>query len=258
MQAYPQLIDEALEPIHHGLTGFDRRSKQWPSDGHDVCAQSQRFCRVHASANTTRSDQRDHGQSLPPAPATSIAATGNSPDGPVNSAIAAVPMPWPTSLSSTGYSNAPATWRSRSSDPEKSPSPSRWTASCSGLVCTASASAPTRFSAFEISSTAAAVSCARPILPNNNTSGATSRTVKLDAACSPNALSSMIRCEPSIIPMPSRCAASARFLLIVPDSSAPPVIAPTRIGARKGTPRKLVDRSTWARLVCVSALYGSR
>ena len=60
-------------------------------------------------------------------------------------------MPWPTSLSSTGYSNAPATSRNLSIDPEKSLSPLRWTASCSGLVCTASTSAPTRFSAFEIS-----------------------------------------------------------------------------------------------------------
>ena len=82
--------------------------------------------------------------------------------------------------------------------------------------------------------------------------------MKLAAACSPKALSSMIRCEPSMIPMPSRWATAARFLLIVPDSSAPPVIAPTNIGARKGTPRNSVDRSTRARLVCVSALYGSR
>jgi hypothetical protein len=38
MQTDSQLVDKALQPIHHGLSGFDRRSQQWPSDGHDVCA----------------------------------------------------------------------------------------------------------------------------------------------------------------------------------------------------------------------------
>jgi hypothetical protein len=45
---------------------------------------------------------------------------------------------------------------------------------------------------------------------------------------------------------------------MVPDSSAPPVIAPISTGARNRAPRKSVARSTLPRLVWVSALYGNR
>ncbi len=73
------------------------------------------------------------------------------------------------------------------------------------------------------------------MLPISSTSGATSRTRKLSDA---DPLSSMIRCEPSIMPMPSCWAAAARLRLMVPDSSAPPVIGPISSGARNREPRK--------------------
>ena len=67
------------------------------------------------------------------------------------------------------------------------------------------------------------------MLPISSASGATSRTAKLAAA--PSSLPSMMRCEPSIMPMPSFWAAAARLRLMTPESSAPPVIAPISTGA---------------------------
>ena len=133
-------------------------------------------------------------------------------------------------------------------------SPSCCMASCSGLVCTArrvGADAIQRLG--KVGHHADSSSCANPMLPISSTSGATSRTSKLAEA---DGLSSMIRCEPSIMPTPSCCAAAARLRLMVPDSSAPPVIEPISTGARSRVPRNSVDRSTLSRSVWVSALYG--
>ena len=93
--------------------------------------------------------------------------------------------------------------------------------------------------------------CASPMLPISRTSGASSRTSKLPAARSSP---SMMRCDPSIMPIPSFCAASARFRLIVRDSSAPPVMAPTSTGACNVSPRNRVLRSTAPSPVWVNAL----
>ena len=89
------------------------------------------------------------------------------------------------------------------------------------------------------------------MFPISSASGATSRTVKLADAESPP---SMMRCEPSIMPMPSFWAAAARLRLMTPESSAPPVIAPISTGAASRTPRNSVPRSTVPKLVWVSAL----
>jgi hypothetical protein len=89
------------------------------------------------------------------------------------------------------------------------------------------------------------------MFPISSTSGATSRTVN-EVEAEP--LSSMMRCDPSIMPTPSRWAAAARLRLMVPDSSAPPVIEPISTGARNRAPRNSVARSTLPRSVWVSAL----
>ena len=99
------------------------------------------------------------------------------------------------------------------------------------------------------------LSWASPMFPISSTSGATSRTLN-DVEAEP--LSSMMRCEPSIMPTPSCCAAAARLRLMVPESSAPPVIAPISTGARNRVPRKFEAKSTLPRSVWVSALYGKR
>src|SRR5258708_542860 len=76
------------------------------------------------------------------------------------------------------------------------------------------------------------------MFPISSTSGATSRTLnEVEAA----PLSSMMRCEPSIMPTPSCWAATARLRLMVPDSSAPPVIEPLSTGARNRAPREILS-----------------
>ena len=87
-------------------------------------------------------------------------------------------------------------------------------------------------------------------------SGAMSRTVKLDAARSPNALSKHdpLRSEHHADTQPLRGGqiSVGRRQFGTPGHRADQNRRPER------APRKFVDRSMWARLVWVSALYGRR
>ncbi|SKL33154.1 Uncharacterised protein [Mycobacteroides abscessus subsp. abscessus] len=82
-------------------------------------------------------------------------------------------------------------------------------------------------------------------------SGATSRTAKVSAL---SGSTSITRCEPSIMPMPSSWAAAAKFRLMVAASFAPPVMAPMSTGAASRLPKNSVDKSTPARLELGNAI----
>ena len=146
---------------------------------------------------------RDH--EVPPAPATSIPDTGRSADRPQQFRGGRAADAVADFLEEHRTFYRAGRLRSLVQRAARSRvSPWRWIASCNGFVCTASASAPTRSSASQniLNSGRRQLGQAN-VAEQQHIRGYVTNDEAVRRPL-PNALSSMIRCDPNIIPMPRR------------------------------------------------------
>ena len=191
-------------------------------------------------------------QDVPPAPATSTAATPASKSATTRSGA----MPQPTSLTMTGTSREAQSASILRKSPANRVSPSGWSASWSGLRCSTRASASSRSTIRrQAASPTPRLSWTAPRLASRGTSGQRSRTAKV---ASTSGCSSSTRQEPRPIATRWRCAAAARVRLIWRARGVPPVMHEKRRGASSRRPRKDVSRLTDSRSISGRARWTKR
>src|SRR5919204_5676132 len=180
-------------------------------------------------------------QAVPPAPATSTAATPASSSARTTSGA----RPQPTSLATTGRSRRSASSPMRPSRPRNDVSPSSCTASCSGFRCSTSASASSVSRRRRQSSVPMPrLSWIAPRFASSSPFGTRGRTLN-DGRTS--GCSSRTRPDPRPMGSPSALAASASVALIRPASGVPPVMHEIRTGAASSRPNTVVEVRTSSR-----------